>query len=74
MLEQKSKRDGLTGLLNKNAMVDGTSDYLENNSAINAALIFFDLDNFKNVNDVLGHSKGDIAIKQPSLRVLRVFL
>ncbi|MBQ4068515.1 MAG: GGDEF domain-containing protein [Lachnospiraceae bacterium] len=73
VLEQKSRRDGLTGLLNKNTMIEETTAYLENNSAINSALIFFDLDNFKNVNDTLGHSKGDIAIKEAGKRLKDIF-
>lgn len=73
VLEQKSRRDGLTGLLNKNTMVEETSRYLENNSALNAALIFLDLDNFKNVNDTLGHSIGDIAIKEAGKRLQDIF-
>ncbi len=73
VLEQKSRRDGLTGLLNKNTMIEETSGYLENNNAHNAALIFLDLDNFKNVNDTLGHSMGDIAIKEAGKKLKEIF-
>lgn len=74
VLEQKTRRDGLTGLLNKNTMIEETSSYLENNNASNSALIFFDLDNFKKVNDTLGHSIGDIAIKEAGIKLREIFM
>jgi diguanylate cyclase (GGDEF)-like protein len=34
------------------------------------ALILIDLDHFKEVNDTLGHDKGDILLKEVSIRLL----
>lgn len=63
---KESKYDGLTGLLNRQALDDVLT--LEFNRAIRhteaLSLIFFDLDNFKRVNDTYGHLAGDKALKE----------
>ncbi|MFC1875948.1 GGDEF domain-containing protein [Thermodesulfobacteriota bacterium] len=62
---KESKYDGLTGLLNRQALDDVLN--LELNRARrhkeSLSLIFFDLDNFKRVNDIHGHLAGDEALK-----------
>lgn len=73
LLRAKSRKDGLTGLLNKETMMEETTYFLENNSAKNVALIFFDLDHFKSVNDTLGHSMGDVAIKDAAKKLQIIF-
>ena len=62
---KESKYDGLTGLLNRQTL-DEVLD-LEFNRARRhhekLSLIFFDLDNFKRVNDTYGHLAGDKALR-----------
>lgn len=57
-----SRTDALTGLLNRRAFFEEELprhiDRLKFNNAP-AALIYVDLDHFKQVNDVFGHQKGD---------------
>lgn len=63
-LEKRSKTDPLTGLLNK-----GTTEelirmmllnyYKDNKENSKCALIMIDIDKFKEINDTLGHAKGD---------------
>ncbi|MBT3921609.1 MAG: diguanylate cyclase [Nitrospina sp.] len=61
-----SRSDGLTGLFNRR-FFDETLEG-EINRAIryegNFSLIFFDLDNFKNLNDTWGHLAGDLTLKR----------
>lgn len=65
-LESKLKSDrnidGLTGLFNKRYFEETLDEYSEASGLACAVLV--DLDHFKQVNDCLGHSYGDDAIKQ----------
>lgn len=62
-LVQRAENDLLTGVLNKKTMEEKVTDALGELEG-NYRCIFFmvDLDNFKNVNDKLGHIYGDKAI------------
>lgn len=57
-LSDASMRDKLTGLYNKNSFYALVNKYIEN-AGKKAVLLFFDLDNFKSVNDQMGHLTGD---------------
>ena len=65
-LAYAARRDPLTELLNHQALVDDLELELERAKRYESGLtvIFFDLDNFKAINDTFGHLEGD--------RVLRV--
>ena len=67
-IEQLAYHDGLTGLYNRVAFMKYAYDiFHQNGSQLNKHAIFFiDLDNFKNVNDTLGHDYGDMLLKQVS--------
>jgi len=55
--------DSLTGLKNRAAFEDEiTKSLLKNNNLV--ALMMIDIDNFKLVNDKLGHAEGDRILKQ----------
>ena len=68
---QISNRDPLTNLLNRNGFLKhlynllGTAKTLNNNLAI----LFIDLDGFKQVNDSLGHKVGDIVLAEIASRL-----
>jgi len=60
-----SKYDGLTGLLNRQALDEvliGEFNRAKRHNE-NLSFIFFDLDNFKRVNDTYGHLAGDEALR-----------
>ena len=58
----KSKIDEMTGLLNKSATIKLITDTLKEHSNGLHALMAVDIDNFKAINDVYGHTVGDHTI------------
>jgi diguanylate cyclase (GGDEF)-like protein/PAS domain S-box-containing protein len=70
-LERQANYDGLTGLANRNLLQDRLRQgiaYAQRRSR-QLALLFIDLDNFKLVNDSLGHEAGDRLIREVALRL-----
>lgn len=67
-LEFMARNDALTGLMNRTAFDDSFNDFLllsqRNNDPL--SLIFFDIDNFKTINDTLGHQAGDNVLRRIS--------
>src|SRR5262249_23963875 len=64
-LEELATTDGLTGLLNKRAMLDVAEHKLTAARRFDRhlSLLVVDIDHLKHVNDTYGHDVGDIIIK-----------
>ncbi len=66
VIEHLAFYDPLTDLPNRRLLIDRLNHALINNSrrGHHGALMFIDLDNFKNLNDTMGHDIGDLLLKQ----------
>ncbi|MBT3203445.1 MAG: EAL domain-containing protein [Gammaproteobacteria bacterium] len=65
--------DSLTNLPNRSLSMDRLRYAITNDSRdlLKTALLFIDLDNFKKINDTLGHDAGDQLLKETAARLNR---
>jgi diguanylate cyclase (GGDEF)-like protein len=70
-LQEESNTDHLTGLANRRRFEEALVKCLVhlNRSNYYAALVYFDLDKFKPINDHYGHSIGDIVLNKIGQRI-----
>ncbi|MCW9034818.1 MAG: EAL domain-containing protein [Alphaproteobacteria bacterium] len=70
-LEHQANHDNLTGIPNRNLFVDRLKQAIAHakREQILLAVLFFDLDDFKTVNDTLGHNIGDKLLKEVAHRL-----
>lgn len=63
--------DLLTGMANRRLLLDRLQHAVENSarSGTSGALMFIDLDNFKFINDTLGHDQGDMLLFEVAQRL-----
>lgn len=74
LLKEKSETDSLTGIFNRGACKELVSNYIENKSNdLYGAFFIIDIDNFKGVNDNLGHKIGDDVLKDLADNLKRLF-
>ncbi|WP_420452065.1 EAL domain-containing protein [Ilumatobacter sp.] len=74
-LSHAATHDSLTGLPNRASIVARLDELLETAGPDEVAVLFIDLDNFKIVNDSLGHAVGDELLRHVAERfrsVMRV--
>lgn len=67
-LRELSRTDTLTQLLNRRGLVDTLAERDHPEAAL--AILFLDLDRFKQVNDGLGHEAGDVVLQEVARRFL----
>ena len=70
-IEQLAFYDPLTGLPNRRLLQDRLKPALASShrSGRQGALLFIDMDNFKTLNDTLGHDMGDLLLQQIAKRL-----
>jgi diguanylate cyclase (GGDEF)-like protein len=73
-LDKLAYYDVITGIPNRHSFQQKLEQAIEAALKTNKlmALLFLDLDNFKTVNDTLGHKTGDLLLKQASSRLSNV--
>jgi diguanylate cyclase (GGDEF)-like protein/PAS domain S-box-containing protein len=71
-LEAAARTDRLTGLANRTAFMERLQriiDHVQAGSAGEFAVLFLDFDNFKLINDTIGHDAGDELLRQIAARL-----
>ncbi|KAF0203163.1 MAG: diguanylate cyclase/phosphodiesterase with PAS/PAC [Gallionellaceae bacterium] len=71
-IKRMANYDGLTGLANRNLLNDRMSQALlsAHRQQTKLAVMYLDLDNFKDINDGYGHAVGDALLKSAAERLL----
>jgi diguanylate cyclase (GGDEF)-like protein len=72
LTEQEALHDGLTGLPNRVFFLDSLNKAIEGKGRTSTAVLFIDLDNFKDANDAFGHNVGDQLLQALSHRLQRL--
>ena len=77
MERNKANLDALTGVKNKHAYVDFEEELNKHidkgDKKLHFAIVVFDVNDLKKVNDTLGHNRGDLLIKQASQIICDTF-
>ncbi len=68
-LRHDAEHDALTSLSNRNLFSERTRQALQTDDDHQVAVLFIDLDDFKTVNDSLGHQAGDLMLEAVAERL-----
>ncbi|MDE7130511.1 MAG: sensor domain-containing diguanylate cyclase [Lachnospiraceae bacterium] len=72
-LEDKADTDLLTGLTNKLATERKIKDFMTQNPNSQSMLFICDVDNFKKINDTMGHAFGDEVLRSLGQQIGAIF-
>lgn len=73
LFKAQAETDFLTGAFSKGQAEKLIRDYLAENSGAHSALMVLDVDNFKGINDTLGHKQGDEVLRKVGIYLKRCF-
>jgi diguanylate cyclase (GGDEF)-like protein len=73
VLAEKADTDLLTGLCNKIATERKAQEYFTNNPNEQAIMFVLDIDNFKKINDTMGHAFGDEVLRSLGQQITPIF-
>ncbi|MDB5325567.1 MAG: diguanylate cyclase, partial [Phycisphaerales bacterium] len=73
-LKRAAELDNLTGLANRRSFSERLGQTLSrpHRPGLHNAVLFIDCDNFKTINDTLGHPAGDTLLREVARRIERV--
>jgi diguanylate cyclase (GGDEF)-like protein/PAS domain S-box-containing protein len=70
-LRYKARHDTLTGLMNRAALIEAVERHTVDAFVVETiSVLFVDLDGFKEVNDALGHERGDAVLVEAARRIV----
>ncbi len=74
-LKNSAESDSLTGLYNRKSLVDNIENYFKYDfgQGSTAVLMMVDVDDFKHINDTMGHRYGDKVLRQISAAIRKEF-
>lgn len=75
IIDEYVNLDTLTGVKNRVKLYEAIDDYIisRDNERPRFALVFIDIDNFRWINETLGHKYGDMVLKEFASRLQNVF-
>lgn len=68
-LERQAQTDPLTGVWSRRRLAEALAQIASDTTDASAALLVADLDDFKTINDALGHRQGDRVLRTVALRL-----
>ena len=71
-LRRRATRDALTGLPNRDTLLQALQEELRDEASVGCGVLFGDLDGFKAANDTHGHEIGDLLLRAVAERLLTV--
>ncbi len=72
-LQEKADTDLLTGLNNKLATERKIKEYMASHPMEQSMMFVLDIDNFKKINDTMGHAFGDEVLRSLGLQITAMF-
>ncbi len=73
-MDYKANHDDLTGLPTRELLFDRLQQSIKQaiRQKNKVAVLFIDLDNFKPINDTMGHQAGDLVLQTIALRFKKI--